>query len=155
MNNLNIGGIKVYFDKIKLNSLFLNSKYIIYMNWYYNVELKHKILSYDVCNMILKKKYINNVFNSLNFSFLKNNLLCIFVNDSLLFINIIKILDNKEFFYSYKNSFSNITTNQIIIEEYKKYNNNLIYIHLLLKKIIIKIIFLLLFFLITIIKFIK
>lgn len=32
MNNLNIGGIKVYFDKIKLNSLFLNSKYIIYMN---------------------------------------------------------------------------------------------------------------------------
>jgi hypothetical protein len=146
------------YRKTKLNSLFLNSKFIIYMSLPLknNFFFKNKILSYNLLSLNLEKKYIKALFNSLNFSFLAyNNYLCIFINDNIKFIEIIKIIESKQFYYSYKNCFSNIVFNKNILEEYNKYNINYIYIQFILKKIKIKIIFLLLFFLISLVKYMK
>jgi hypothetical protein len=147
--------IDINYKKIKINNLFLYSKFIIYIaislkNTYF---LKNAILNYNLLSLNLEKKYIKSLFNYLNFSFLiNNNYLCIFINDNNKFLDIIKILENKQFYYSYKNCFSNLIINTILLEEYKKYNMNYIYIQFILKKIKIKIIIILLFFFLSIIK---
>jgi hypothetical protein len=90
------------------------------------------------------------------FSFLNDNkLLCIFINDINIFINIINILENKQFLYSYKNCLSNIVLNSDVLNEYNKYQKNYTFIQFILKKIKIKIIILLLFLLVSLIKYIK
>src|SRR5580692_9959252 len=137
---IKINKIKYSYNNIKIN---------------YNFFLKNKLLFFKVQSLILKEKDFKQLFNISKFSFLRNNLLCIFINDSKLFLDIIKILENKIIFYSYKNCFSNMINNLDIIDEYNKYNTNYVYIQLILKKIIIKIIILLLFLLVSIIKYIK
>ena len=154
-NKLNCNIISSSYEKIKINNLFLNNKFIIFINLDYNILFKNIFLNNKVHSLILKEKYIKLLFEIPNFSFLRNNLLCIFINHSKIFINIIQLLEKKQFFYSYKNCLSNMIINSIIIEEYNKYNMNFIYIQLILKKIKLKIIILLLFFLISIIKYIK
>ena len=152
---IKINKIKYSYNKIKISNLFMNNKFIIYIKLNYNFFLKNKLLFYKVQSLILKEKDFKQLFNISKFSFLRNNLLCIFINDSKLFLDIIKILENKIIFYSYKNCFSNMINNLDVIDEYNKYNTNYVYIQLILKKIIIKIIILLLFLLFSIIKYIK
>jgi len=152
---IKINKIKYSYNKIKISNLFMNNKFIIYIKLNNNFFLKNKLLFYKVQSLILKEKDFKQLFNISKFSFLRNNLLCIFINDSKLFLDIIKILENKIIFYSYKNCFSNMINNLDVIDEYNKYNTNYVYIQLILKKIIIKIIILLLFLLVSIIKYIK
>lgn len=155
-NKLKCNIIDISYKKIKINYLFLNNLYIIYVDLNYDSYLKNKILNYNLFSLILKEKYIKALFNLPNFSFLRNNqFLCIFVNNTTIFIDIIKNLNNKTFFFSYKNYLSNIVTNINILEEYNKYNMNFIYLQLILKKIKIKVIILLLFFLISLVNYIK
>jgi len=144
--------INISYNKLKINNLFLTSKFIIYVISPLK-NLKNQILNYNLLSLNLEKKYIKALFNI--FFFRNNNYLCIFINDIKNFINIIKFLEDKQFYYSYKNCFSNLVKNNNILEEFNKYNINYIYIKFILKKIKIKIIILLLFFLILIIKYIK
>jgi len=148
--------INTNYKKIKINNLFLSFKFIIYINLNNQFHLKNKIINNDLYSLSLNEKYIKSIFNIPNFSFLRNNnLLCIFINDKNKFIDIIKLLENKQFLYSYKNCLSNIIFNYEILNQYNKYNKNYIFIQFILKKIKIKIIIILLFLLVSLIKNIK
>jgi hypothetical protein len=153
---LRLNIVNINYKKIKINYNFLNHKYIIFIN---NDELnnfKNYLLEKNILGFFFKDSYIKSLFNLPSFSFLRNSkFLCIFIKDTISFINIIKVLNNKQFFYSYNNCLSNIIINSEIIKEYEKYNMNYIYIQFILKKMKIKIILLFLFFLISLIKCIK
>ena len=156
LNKSNINVINSNFNKKKINYFFFNFKYIIYINIDNMNYIKNKLFYYNIFSIFLKKNQIKSIFTIPFFSFLNDNkLLCIFIKDIKIFINIIKVLENKQFFYSYKNCFSNIVFNNTIINEYNKYNENYIFIQFTLNKIKIKIITLLLFLLISLIKNIK
>lgn len=157
LNKSNLNVINSNYKKKKINYFFTNFNYIIYINVDNdNINyIKNKLFSYNIFSIFLKKNQIKSIF-TLPFSFLNDNkLLCIFINDIKLFINIIKILENKQFFYSYNNCFSNIVFNYNILNEYYKYNENYIFIQFILNKIKIKIIILFLFLLVSLIKYIK
>src|ERR1700748_1766150 len=153
LNKSNINVINSNFNKKKINFFFLNFNYIIYININY---IKNKLFFFNIFSIFLKKSQIKSIFTIPFFSFINDNkLLCIFINDIKTFINVIKVLENKQFFYSYKNCFSNVVFNYNILNEYNKYNENYIFIQFTLNKIKIKIIILLLFLLISLIKNIK
>jgi len=155
-NNKNLNILDINYNKIKINNLFLNSKFIIYIKLYDMLYLKTKLLNYNIFSLIIKTHFIKSIFDLSNFSFLRGEgYLCLFINDIITFINVINIFEKKQFFFSYKKCFSNLVTNFDILKEYNKYNINYIYIQLILKKIKIKIIILFLFFLISLIKNIK
>jgi len=156
LNKSNINVINSNFNKKKINYFFFNFKYIIYINIDNMNYIKNKLFYYNIFSIFLKKNQIKSIFTIPFFSFLNDNkLLCIFINDIKIFINIIKVLENKQFFYSYKNCFSNIVFNYNILNEYNKYNENYTFIQFTLNKIKIKIILLFLFLLISLIKNIK
>ena len=156
LNKSNINVINSNFNKKKINYFFFNYNYIIYINIDNINYIKNKLFDYNIFSICLKKNQIKSIFTIPFFSFLNDNkLLCIFINDIKIFINIIKILENKQFFYSYKNCFSNIVFNYNILNEYNKYNENYTFIQFTLNKIKIKIILLFLFLLISLIKNIK
>src|SRR6201994_5094205 len=156
LNKRNLNVINSNFNKKKINYFFFNFNYIIYINIDNINYIKNKLFYYNIFSIFLKKNQIKSIFTIPFFSFLNDNkLLCIFINDIKIFINIIKVLENKQFFYSYKNCFSNIVFNYNILNEYNKYNENYTFIQFTLNKIKIKIIILLLFLLISLIKNIK
>ena len=156
LNKSNINVINSNFNKKKINYFFFNFNYIIYINIDNMNYIKNKLFYYNIFSIFLKKNQIKSIFTIPFFSFLNDNkLLCIFINDIKIFINIIKVLENKQFFYSYKNCFSNIVFNYNILNEYNKYNENYTFIQFTLNKIKIKIILLFLFLLISLIKNIK
>lgn len=155
-NNLNLNIIDISYKKIKINYYFLNYKYIIFLKINDVYNFKNKLLNYNIFSFSLKNNYIKSLFNLPSFFFLRGgSSLCIFINDTISFINIIKILENKQFFYAYKYSLSNIYMHINILKNYEKYNMNYIFIQFILKKIKIKIIILLFLFLILLIKYIK
>jgi hypothetical protein len=155
LNKSNISIISSNYNKKKINYFFLNYNYIIFINVDKINDIKNSLFSFNISSFFLKKSQIKSIF-TFPFSFLNDNkLLCIFINDIKLFINIVKVLEKKQFFYSYKNSLSNIIFNYNVLNEYDKYNENYIYIHFILNKIKIKIIILFLFLLISLIKYIK
>jgi hypothetical protein len=153
---LNCKIIGINYEKIKINYNFLNYKYIIFLNSNKIYDLKNFLLKNEIFSISLKNKNIKSVFNLPSFSFLRNGAyLCILINDTISFINTINNLNDKQFFFSYKKSLSNVNNNNNIIKEYNKYNMNYIYIQFFIKKIKIKIIILFLFLLISLIKYIK
>lgn len=153
LNKIKLNIINISYKKIKINENFSNYKIIIYVKINDIFLYKNKISSLSI---FLKKTYIKSLFKMPNFSFFKGEkFFCIFINDLKEFLYVVKILENLKFYYSYKNSFSNLIMNNKILEEFNKYNNNNFYIIYILKKIIIKIIILLLFFLISLIKYIE
>lgn len=155
-NKYNLNLIGISYKKLKINNFILNYKFIIFLDLSKDFFFKDKIINNNFISLILEEKYIKSLFNIFNFSFLRNSsFLCIFINDIHKFINIMKLLEYKQFLYSYKNSISNIVNSSIILEEYNKYDNNFVYIQLILEKIKIKIIILLLFFLVSLVKNIK
>jgi hypothetical protein len=157
--NNNIFNLKIIsnsYDKKKINYYILNYQYIIFININNVYNLKNILLSYNITSFFLKETYIKSLFFLPIFSFLRNGkFLCIFIKEESSFINIIKIFENKEIFYSYKKSFSNLILNTTILKEYNNYKMNYTFIHFILKKLKIKIILLFLFFLISLIKIIK
>lgn len=155
-NKLNLKIMNNSYEKKKINYYILNYKYIMFVNIKDVYSLKNILLSHDIKSFFLKKIYIKSLFFLPVFSFLRNGkFLCIFINEEASFINIVKIFDNKSFFYSYKKAFSNLVSNITILKEYDNYKMNYTFIHFILKKIKIKIILLFLFFLISLIKIIK
>jgi hypothetical protein len=155
-NEKKLNVININCKKIKINFLFLTFKFIIFINPINYLFLKNKLINNDLYSLILKEKYIKNLFNIPHFSFLRNNnYLCIFIDNVSMFVNIMEILENKLLFFIYNKNISNITTNFTILIQYNKYNKNYIYIQFILKKIKIKIIILLFLFLISIIKYMK
>jgi hypothetical protein len=155
-NKVSLNIIDSCYNKFKFNNMFLNFNFVIYIKFKNIFKFKNILLNLNILSIYLKKSYIKSLFKMPNFNFLKSeNFFCIFINNLKEFLHIIKLLDNIQFYYSYKNSFSNIIINSQIIEEYNKYNNNYIYIQFFLKLIKIKIIILFLFLLISVIKYIK
>lgn len=155
-NKVKFNIINTSYKKIKINNLFYIHEFIIYIKFNEINTLKNKFLNYNIMNFILNDKYIKVLFNLPNFSFLRGEgLLRLFIDNMFTFINIVKILETKQFYYSYKYCFSNMIKGYDILNDYNKYNMNYVYIQFILKKKIIKIIILLLFFLIYIIKYIK
>ena len=156
LNKLKLNKINISYKKIKINDFFSNYKFILYVKINDIFLFKNKISYLNILSIYLNNYYIKSLFKMPNFSFLKGEkFLCIFLNDFKDFIDVVKILENLKLHYSYKNSFSNLIMNSVILEECKKYNNNFYYIILILKNIIIKIIILLLYFLISLIKIIE
>jgi hypothetical protein len=155
-NKINLNILDINYNKTKINNLFLNNKYIIFINKNYISKFKDLFLNLDIISVSLKMLYIKTLFKMPNFRFLKGeNIFCVFINNLEKFINVIKLLDNIQFYYIYNKSFSNLTFNDQILVELNKYKNNYIFIQFFLKKIIVKIIILLLFLLISLIKYIK
>lgn len=146
----------ISYNKIKVNNSFLSYKYIIFFNADKVYSLKNFLLNNDIVSVSLKNKDIKSLFDLPYFSFLNNgDFLCILIKDVSSFISTINYLNDKQFFYSYKYSLSNITFGHNVLKEYYKYNSNYVYIQFFIKKLKIKIIILFLFFLISLIKYIK
>ena len=118
-------------------------------------QISNQIIKKSYTKLFFKKKDIKNVFDSFFFFKGNNKILCIFLKNDIKFINVVSFLEIKQFFYSYKNCFSNIVLSSNILKEYEKYKDNYIYIQFILKKIKIKIILLFLFLFISFIKNIK
>ena len=142
-NKFNLNIMNKNYEKKKINYYILNYQYIIFINVIDIYSFKNTLLNNNILSFFLKVNYIKSLFSQPVFSFLKNgNLLCILINEESSFINIIKILENKYFFYIYKKSFSNLILNTTVLNEYSNYKMNYIFFHFLLKKIKIKIILL-------------
>jgi len=155
-NKVNLNIIDINYNKLKINNLFLNNKYIIIINKNKFLKFKNLFLNLNIISINLKMLYIKILFKMPNFKFLKGeNLFFIFINSSEEFINILKLFDNTPLYYIYNRSFSNLIINYKIIEEFYKYTKNYIFIQFFLKKIIIKIIILILLFFLSLIKYIK
>lgn len=157
---INYKKINYNYTLLKIKKLFFYNNFIIFfyiidISYTKLYEIKNELLLIDITSLILNKKYVKNLFNFPDFKFLNSHIFCAFSNNINKFLNISNILNNIEFFYLFENSFSNLTNNNFLLENF---NNHIIFninIQYLIKKIIFKIIFLLLFFTFALIKFIK
>lgn len=96
--------------------------------------------------------FLNNLFLFDNFKFLNSNILGIFIKDILKFWNILKLLDNIKFYYTYNKIFSGLVINKNILNNNN--NMNLIYFNYILFKLIYNIIIILLYFFFFLIRYI-
>jgi len=155
-NKVNLNIIDANYSKIKINSFFINNKFVIYINNKNISNLKNFFLKKDFLSMYLKTSFIKALFNRMQFSFLRGNkIFCVFTNDLISFLDIMETIKDIEFYYSYKKSICNITNGTAVYEEYNKYNMNYIYVQFSLIKTKIKIIIFLFLFLLTLTKYIK
>lgn len=155
-NKINIEKVIINYRKLKIKEFVKNNKFIIFCDLIDDLDLKHKLLNYGILSFTLKKKYIKALFNLPHFSFLEGeSFFCIFINNIQNFIAIVNNLENREFLYSYKNSLSNYTSSNNLLEVFNKYNKNYDIFHFLFIKKKLKIIILLYLFSISLIKFIK
>jgi hypothetical protein len=150
-NNLILNYNLLYLDNLIKFNLF-----IIFFN--YNkltnstlLILKNEIQKEDCISLTLNRNYINKMFCNY-FTFLSSYIFCIFINNYFKFKKIINLLNNINFFYSYKKRFSNVVNKNIVINQL---NFNLQYLHYITFKIIFNIIILILYNIISILKFIK
>lgn len=155
-NRVNLNIININYNKILINYLFSHYKYIIFIKINNLLKFKNLLLRNNIISFHLKKTYLKSVFEISNFKFLKGkDFFNIFTNDLKEFLYIVTLFEKKEFYYTYKNSFSNLITNNQIIEQFNNYNKNYVYIQFFIKLIVIKIILLLILFLFSFIKYIK
>src|SRR5215216_5707967 len=90
--------------KIKINNLFLFSKFIIFVSAKaHNIlNFKNNFLKFNIFSLIFKKNDIKDLFNFTSFSFLRGGqYICGFINDINIFLSIVKFFESKFFFYSY------------------------------------------------------
>lgn len=152
-NNLILNYNLLYLDNLIKFNLF-----IIFFNYnkitnYNLLCLKNEIAKEDCISLTLNRKYINKIFSNY-FKFLSSYIFCIFINNYNKFKKIINLLNNINFFYSYKKRFSNITYKINILNQINCYEN-FKYLHYIIFKIIFNIIIILLYFIGSIVKFIK
>jgi len=157
ISNLNL--INANYKLLQLNDLIENNNFIIFFN--YNklsnlmlLNLKNELFKENVRCLIVNAKYIKRLF-VVNFFFLSSFIIMICVNNLKQFLNTIKILSNIKFFYSFKNCFSNIINNNILLEQYKFIKFYYIYIHYIIFRLILNIIIIILYLLISLIKLIS
>lgn len=115
------------------------------------LNFKYNITKLNVINLILKSEHIKLLFQNA-FTFLSAHIYCIFMNDINKFIEIINILNNINFYFSYRKRFSNIVNNINIVG---KINKKLYNLHYFIYKIIFNIIIILLYFILNFTKYLK
>jgi hypothetical protein len=79
---------------------------------------------------------------------------CIYINDFTKFVEVIKLLDNINFFFIYNNRFSNIMNKNFFLDIYNE-NNKLSFLHFNIFKLLFNIIIILIYFITIMLKFIK
>lgn len=156
INKSTINILNTSYFKIKINYLFLKSKFILFVFIDKTFDFKFLFLKYNIYSLILKESQIKTLFDLPHYSFLRGGgYLCGFIDDEMNFIKISRELVNKQMFFFYKNNISNVIGCSEIFDLFDKYNNNYIYIQFTLNKVKIKVIILLLFFLISFTFYIK
>jgi len=103
--------------------------------------------------MVIKAKYIKILFSN-SFTFFKSSCMCIFINNIKQFLNIIKILKNLTFFYSFNKCFSNITNTVLLLNQHNIYEYYIIF-HYIIFKLINNIILIILIYISLFINLLK
>jgi hypothetical protein len=117
------------------------------------LNLKNELFKYDAKSMVIKAKYIKILFSN-SFAFIKSSCMFIFINNMMQFFNIIKILKNLIFFYSFNKCFSNITNSVLLLEEHNIYEYYIIF-HYIIFKLINNIILIILIYISLFINLLK
>ena len=117
------------------------------------LKLKNQLFKNSIKSMVIKSKYIKILFSDY-FAFFKSSCLCIYIKEDTQFLNIVNLLKNLLFFYSYSKSFSNITNTESIIFEYNTYNSYIKF-HYIIFKLINNILLILLFYIMLFNKLLK
>lgn len=146
------------YSLLKLNKLFLDSKFIIFF-YLINItstklyEIKNELLLLNIVSIIVNNKFLKILVKLPDFNMFAGTTLNIFINNIDDFTKVSSILGKIEFFYLFENSLSNFTNSKILSEELFKLNN--INIKSIILNRIFKIILFLIFFNFSFIKFIK
>ena len=152
-NNLLLNYNLLYLDnliKCNLFIIFFNVHKITNTNLLF---LKNEISKENCISLTLHKKYIYSIFKNY-FSFLSSHIFCIFINNNIQFNNIIKLLSNINFFFSYKKRLSNIINKNNIIQQINSFNN-LKFLHYIIFKILFNIIIIFMYFFLNLVKYLK
>lgn len=146
------------YNILYLNNLINNNNFIIFFNYSQLsnlnlLNLKNEIIQENCISLVLNKKYIHKIFSNC-FKFLSSHMFCIFISDFNKFLNIIKLLNNITFFYSFKKFFSCILNKDKLLNQFEKYKNFQIF-HYIIFKLICNIIILFIYYITLIIKYLK
>jgi hypothetical protein len=117
------------------------------------LDLKNELFKYGGKSMVIKAKYIKILFSN-SFAFIKSSCMCIFINNITQFLNIIKILKNLIFFYSFNKCFSNITNSVLLLDQHNIYEYYIIF-HYIIFKLINNIILIILIYISLFINLLK
>ena len=146
------------YDLLYFNLLIQNSDFIVFFN-YKNLsnsnllDLKNYISFYAFKSVVIHLSYIKHLFFN-DFLFLNSYNIAIFINSLNDFNNIVKLLKNINFYFTFKKRFSGITNNILLSNQIKKYNNY-IFFHYVIFKLINNIILIILYFKFLFLKFLK
>src|ERR1700759_5516120 len=108
------------------------------------LDLKNELFKYSAKSMVIKAKYIKILFSNS----------CIFINNMTQFLNIIKILKNLTYFYSFNKCFSNITNSTFLLDQHNIYEYYIIF-HYIIFKLINNIILIILIYISLFINLLK
>lgn len=117
------------------------------------LDLKNDLFKYGSKSMVIKAKYIKVLFSNY-FTFFKSACMCIFISDMNQFLNIIKILNNLSFFYSFNKAFSNIMNSETLLYQHNIYSFY-ISLHYIVFKLINNIILIILYYIALFNQFLK
>lgn len=153
----NYNNLVLNYDILRLNDIINQRKVFILFNIkqqnFNLVNLKKLLLKQKCQSGIWKYRLVRKLFSK-DLSFLSSSMFCIYVNDFSKFVEVIKLLDNINFFFIYNNRFSNIMNKNIFLDIYNK-NNKLGFLHFNIFKLLFNIIIILIYFITTILKYIK
>jgi len=120
----------------------------------YNIlDLKNELFKYGVKSMVIKAKYIKILFSNY-FTFITSSCMFIFINNMTQFLNIIKILKNLTYYFSFNKCFSNITNSVLLLNQYYIYEYYIIF-HYIIFKLINNIILIILIYITLFINLLK
>jgi hypothetical protein len=117
------------------------------------LDLKNELFKYGAKSMVIKAKYIKILFSN-SFAFIKSSCMCIFINNITQFLNIIKILNNLTYFYSFNKCFSNIINSALLLDQHNIYEYYIIF-HYIIFKLINNIILIILIYISLFINLLK
>lgn len=152
-NYIDLNIINKNFRLLYLNYLVSVNKFILFFNYDKLFEIqKLNLIFDDIKCLILNSFNIKHLFIS-NFYFLSSYVISIFIKNINQFYNIIQLIENKQFFFSFNFCLSKYIDKKIFFNQI--YDNNFKFLHYLIFKLIFNIIILILFFFVSIIKFLK
>jgi hypothetical protein len=117
------------------------------------LDLKNELFKYGPKSMVIKAKYIKVLFSNY-FTFFKSACMCIFITDMNQFLNIIKILKNLSFFYSFNKALSNIMNSETLLYQHNIYSSY-VSLHYTIFKLINNIILIILYYIALFNEFLK
>jgi hypothetical protein len=151
----------ILFDNYTLLQVVINltiNKFLIVISLHNKsntniLDFKNELFKYGSKSMVIKAKYIKTLFSN-SFAFIKSACMCIYINDIIQFLNIIKILNNSSFIYSLNKCFSNITNSISLLDQHNIYESYIIF-HYIIFKLINNIILILLIYITLFINLLK